>query len=77
MSTNTKGNKMQESHEEELYKKYMAFNNIMLEEYDPMQIAAIMVIQGLTFYRSTMSEEDYQRIVKSIYESRDQVKTLN
>ena len=68
---------MQESHEEELYSKYMAFNNIMLEEYDPMEIAAIMVIQGLTFYRSTMSEEDYQRIVKSIYESRDQVKTFN
>ena len=68
---------MQDSNEEELYKKYMAFNNIMLEEYDLMEIAAIMVIQGLTFYRSTMSEEDYQRIVKSIYESRDQVKTLN
>ena len=67
---------MQDSNEEELYKKYMAFNNIMLEEYDPMQIAAIMVIQGLTFYRSTMSETDYQRIVKSIYDSRDQVKTL-
>ncbi len=68
---------MIENNEEELYSKYMAFNNIMLEEYDLTQIAAIMIIQGLTFYRSTMSEEDYQRIVKSIYDSRNQVKTLN
>lgn len=61
---------------EELYNKYMAFNSVMLEEYDSMQIAAIMVIQGLTFYRSTMPEDDYQRIVKTIYDSRDQVKTF-
>ena len=60
-----------------LYKKYLAFNDIMLEEYKPLEIAAIMVIQGLTFYRSFLNEEDYQRIVKSIYESRDQVKTFN
>jgi len=62
---------------EDLYSKYMAFNDIMLEEYQLTEIAAIMIIQGLTFYKSTMSEEDYQRIVKSIYESRDQVKTFN
>lgn len=61
---------------DDLYKKYIAFNDIMLEEYKPLEIAAVMVIQGLTFYRSCMSEEDYQRIVKSIYDQRDQVKTF-
>ena len=62
--------------EKVLYSKYMAFNKIMLEEYDPMEIAAIMVIQGLTFYKTVMTEEDYQRIVKTIYDNRDAVKTL-
>lgn len=61
---------------DDLYKKYIAFNDIMLEEYKPLEIAAVMVIQGLTFYRSCMSEEDYQRIVKSIYDQRGQVKTF-
>lgn len=62
--------------EKELYNKYMAFNKIMLEEYAPLEIAAIMVIQGLSFYRTVMSEEDYQRIVKSIYDKRDSVHTF-
>jgi len=54
----------------------MAFHDIMLEEYDPMEIAAILVIQGLTFYRSFMSEEDYQRMVTSIYDHKDEVRTF-
>jgi len=62
--------------ENELYNKYMAFHDIMLEEYDPMEIAAILVIQGLTFYRSFMSEEDYQRMVTSIYDHKDEVRTF-
>lgn len=68
---------MSENREDELYKKYMAFNGVMMEEYQPMEIAAIMVIQGLTFYRSFMTEEDYQKITKSIYDRRDQVQTFN
>jgi O-methyltransferase involved in polyketide biosynthesis len=59
-----------------LYQKYMAFNEIMLEEYKPLEIAAIMTIQGLTFYKSVLSEEDYQRMIKNIYDKRDEVKTF-
>ena len=62
--------------ERELYSKYMAFNRIMLEDYEALEIAAIMVIQGLSFYRTVMSEEDYQRIVKTIYDKRDSVHTF-
>ena len=60
---------------ESLYQKYMAFNKVMMEEHSPIEIASIMVIQGLSFYRTVMSEEDYQKIVKNIYDRRDQ-KTL-
>lgn len=60
-----------------LYKKYMSFNDIMLEEHMPLEIAAIMVIQGLSFYRSFLNEEDYQRMVKSIYERKDEIQTFN
>lgn len=61
----------------ELYRKYMAFNKLMLEEYSPLEIASIMVVQGLSFYRTIMSEEDYQKIVKSIYDRRDSVHILD
>ena len=54
----------------------MSFNEIMLEDHDAMEIAAILVIQGLTFYKTCMSEIDYQRMVRSIYDKRDEVKTF-
>jgi hypothetical protein len=61
---------------DELYEKYMAFNRIMLEEYKPMELAAILVIQGLSFYKTVMDEEEYQRIVKTIYDKRNSVHTF-
>ena len=62
---------------EDLYGKYMAFNKIMLEEYSPLELASILVIQGLSFYKTVMSEEDYQKIVKSIYDYRNKVQTFD
>ncbi len=62
---------------EDLYAKYLQFTGVMLEEYDAMEIAGIMAIQALSLYSTCMSEEDYQRMVKSIYDQRDQVKTFN
>ena len=67
---------MLENSQEDLYNKYMAFNNVMLEQHDPMEIAAILVIQGLTFYKSFMNEEDYNRMVNSIYDRKDQVRNF-
>ncbi len=60
----------------ELYAKYLQFTNLMLEDYDAMQIAAIMTIQGLSLYRTCMKEEAYQKMVKSIYDRRDEVNTF-
>lgn len=63
--------------QEELYGKYLAFHDVMLEEYDPMEIAAIMVVQGLSIYRTILSEEDYQKMVDSIYSQKDEVIPLD
>lgn len=64
------------STQEELYRRYMAFNEIMFEENDPLQIAAIMVVQGLSMYRTMLPEEDYLKMIDSIYENRLDVKKL-
>ncbi len=61
---------------ESLYQKYMAFNKVMLEDHQAVEIASIMVIQGLSFFRTIMSEEDYQKIVKTIYDRRDLIHTF-
>jgi hypothetical protein len=59
-----------------LYSKYMQFTGVMLEEYDAMEIAAIMAAQAFSLYRTCMSEEDYQRMTQTIYNNRNEVKTF-
>lgn len=61
---------------EELYAKYLQFTGVMLEEYDSMEVAAVMATISMSLYKTCMNEEDYQRIIKSIYDKRDQVKTF-
>jgi hypothetical protein len=49
----------------------------MVGEYGPMEVAAIMMTQSLSIYRSGMSDEDYNRMVDSISSNRDNVKTFS
>ncbi len=60
-----KYNKNMDTHTE-LYKKYMAFHNVMLENYSPLEIAAVISVQSLSFYKTILSEEDYNKIVDAI-----------
>ena len=62
---------------EDLYAKYLQFTAVMLEEYKDIEIAGIMVTQALSMYRTVLPEEDYQRMIKSIYERRNDVKTFD
>ena len=59
-----------------LYSNFLEFADRMSEEHGTMEVAAIMMTQALTIYKSTMSEEDYNRIVDNISASRDKVKTF-
>ena len=62
---------------EDLYAKYLQFTSVMLEEYKDIEIAGVMITQALSLYRTVLAEEDYQRMVKSIYERRNDVKTFD
>jgi hypothetical protein len=61
---------------QDLYAKYLQFTSIMLEDYNMLEIAGIMMTQALSLYRTTMSEEDYQLMVKTMYDRRDEIKTF-
>jgi hypothetical protein len=62
---------------EDLYAKYLQFTGVMLEDYKDLEIAGVMITQALSMYRTVLLEEDYQRMVKSIYERRNEIKTFN
>jgi hypothetical protein len=59
-----------------LYNTFLEFADHMCAEHGAMEVAAIMMAQALTIYKSAMSEEDYNRMVDNISSSRDKVKTF-
>jgi hypothetical protein len=62
---------------EDLYSKYLQFTSVMMEDYKDIEIAGIMITQALSIYKTVLEEDDYQRMVNSIYERRNDVKTFN
>jgi hypothetical protein len=62
---------------EDLYSKYLQFTSVMMEDYKDIEIAGIMITQALSMYRTVLPEEDYQRMVKNIYERRKDVKSFD
>jgi len=67
---------MEENRTEELYSKYIKFTEIMLEEYDSLEIAGVMTAQALSVYRTVLSKQEYNQMVDSISDSRDLVHTF-
>ena len=61
---------------QDLYNSFLEFADQMCGEYGPMEVAAIMMTQALTIYKSAMSEDDYNRMVDNISASRNKVKTF-
>lgn len=55
-----------------LYDKYMAFHHLMLEDHTAIEIASTLAVQALSFYRTMLTEEDYDVMIKTIYDSRHQ-----
>ena len=62
---------------EDLYAKYLQFTSVMMEDYKDIEIAGVMIAQALSMYKTVLEEEDYQRMVNSIYERRNDVKTFD
>ena len=49
----------------------------MAAEHSPLEIAAIMMTQALSIYRTSMSENEYNKMVDAISDNRDKVKTFD
>ena len=75
-NTNIK-EKMTDPKLQQLYDNYMEFTDHMVGIHGSMPVAAIMMTQALSIYRSSMNEEEYNQMVDMISASRTQVKTFN
>jgi len=60
-----------------LYTEYISLTNELLENFDVLMIAAIMTTIGFSLYKTSLSDEDYNKIVDSMYDLKDDIATLN
>jgi hypothetical protein len=58
---------------EELYHEMLSVTAHMVEEYGGMEVAAIMMAQALSIYKTGLSEMDYNQMVDNISASRTKV----
>jgi hypothetical protein len=49
----------------------------MCVEHSAMEVAAIMMTQALSLYRSSLNEDEYNNMVDMISASRTQIKTFD
>ena len=59
-----------------LYSNFLEFADHMCVENGPMEVAAVMMAQSLTIYKSALTEDEYNAIVDNISASRGKVKTF-
>lgn len=61
---------------QDLYKQTIAMVDSWIDSgEDVLSAAAVLSIMSLTLYRTVLDEEDYQHIVDSISQSRNQIQT--
>jgi len=59
------------------YNKFIDLVNTLLDDVDVMMIAAVMSTIGMSLYRTSLSEEDYNKMVKAMFDLKGEVKTFN
>ena len=57
-----------------LYDNYLDFTVRMITDGNTLSVAAIMMAQALSIYKTALNDEEYNAIVDNISASRDQVK---
>lgn len=58
---------------DELFQKQWSVTSIMLEDYRPMEVAGVMIAQALRIYKTLLTEDEFNKMMDNISNSRDKV----
>ena len=61
---------------DELYHDYWTVHNEKMANYTPLEVAAILITQGLSIYKTVLSEDNYESMIEGIVDSKDQIKEI-
>jgi hypothetical protein len=62
---------------DELYQEYWIIHSAMIDKgHGPLEIAAILIAQSMSIYKTVLANEEYDKMVDSISDMRYNVKEL-
>jgi len=61
---------------DEVYLDVLNCTKDMLEAHDAMAVAAAMITQALSIYKTTLSEEEFNDILTTIIDKKDMIRTF-
>lgn len=62
---------------EDLYQEYWTYHAQMISQgYKPLEIAAILLAQSMSIYKTVLDNDDYDKMVDSISDMRYNVKEI-
>ena len=76
MEYTNKGEGMKDKKIKDLYHKMYSDLNKLCEKNDPLVVAGIMMAQAIKIYKTALPEEDFDRMMDTISDSKDIVKPL-
>lgn len=62
---------------EEAYAETLKFADTMVGKYGAIETASVMSAVSLTLYKTVLPEDDFNSLMDTISESRDDVKSFN
>ena len=60
-----------------VYAEYIQTTNRLSEENDVLMLAAVLTTIGLSLYRTSLSEADYDKMIEAVTEFKDDIQTLD
>ena len=72
-----KENLKEDSEVETLYETFADLATALSSEHSALAIAAVMNTVSMSIYKTTMSEEDYDKMAELIYDLRHDVQTFS
>lgn len=76
IQTERKNQMIQDQDLQKLYDEYMEFTGKKISEDNAMAVAGIMLAQALSIYKTALSNDEFNHIIQTISDSRDQVKSF-
>ena len=59
-----------------VYAEYIETTNRLSEENDILMIAAVLTTIGLSLYRTSLSEHDYDKMIEAVCDMKNEIKTF-